>query len=125
MNPGAAKKRVLVVDDEPIVIESMRSLLRHYEVTGERDPRAALHRLKAKEEFAVVLSDVRMPNMNGVVFYNELVQLGLAKRVAFITGEEQGPALRTLVALGVPCLAKPLELDRVHAVVNAIAALNS
>lgn len=56
---------VLVVDDEPGVLESLADLLRkEFHVLGTSDPDEALS-LLANEEVAVILSDQRMPKQTG------------------------------------------------------------
>lgn len=68
--PGDALERVrplvLVVDDEPDVIETLRELLRReFEVLGTTDPDEALA-LLAERDVALVLTDQRMPKRSGV-----------------------------------------------------------
>ena len=56
---------VLVVDDEPDILESLADVLRkEFHVLGTSDPEEALA-LLASEEIAVVLSDQRMPKLSG------------------------------------------------------------
>jgi len=56
---------VLIVDDEPGVLESLADLLRrHFHVLATSDTDEALALLEA-EEVSVILSDQRMPKMNG------------------------------------------------------------
>lgn len=69
-------KRVLVVDDEEIVMLALReTLLREgYEVTGIGSPVAAVEVLKTTA-FSVIISDHRMPEMTGLEFLNHARQL--------------------------------------------------
>jgi two-component system, NtrC family, response regulator AtoC len=62
-------KRVLVVDDEPGLRQSLGLLLTDagYTVTAEQDGRRGLERAVA-EPFDLVLCDVRMPAMDGLTF---------------------------------------------------------
>lgn len=65
--------RILLVDDEPNVLSSLRRQLRsHYEVDVEEDPTMALLALDKKNPYAVVVSDYRMPKMNGIEFLGEV-----------------------------------------------------
>jgi CheY-like chemotaxis protein len=62
------KPRVICVDDEPQVLESLRDTLRRrFDVTVTTNGFEAL-RMLASEPFAVVLSDMRMPRLNGSRF---------------------------------------------------------
>lgn len=65
--------RILLVDDEPNVLSSLRRQLRSdYDVEIAEDPTMALHAIDKKSPFAVVVSDYRMPKMNGIEFLSEL-----------------------------------------------------
>jgi DNA-binding NtrC family response regulator len=72
---------VLVVDDEPNVINAIRRELNtqpfgryRYRIEGICDPRQALERARA-EPFEVVISDFRMPDMDGLEFLKQLAQI--------------------------------------------------
>src|SRR4051812_4676084 len=59
---------VLVVDDEPDVVKSVKDLLRlEYKVIGATSPQDAIDVL-SKEDVHVVMTDQRMPEMTGVQF---------------------------------------------------------
>ena len=62
----ASNRRILCVDDETRVLEGLeRTLFDHFEVTTESNPLRALKILEAGPAFAVVLSDMRMPELDG------------------------------------------------------------
>ena len=68
-----ARPRILVVDDEEAILETMSFTFEDdYEVHTSSDPRRALDLLDAKGPFAVVLTDQRMPDMSGVEFVTEV-----------------------------------------------------
>lgn len=68
-------KRILLVDDEPNVLSALRRQLRDlYEIEVETDPTMALLNIDKKKPFAAVVSDFRMPKMNGIEFLNEFKQ---------------------------------------------------
>ena len=70
-----ARPRILVVDDEEAILETMSFTFEDdYEVQTSTDPRRALDLLDAKGPFAVVLTDQRMPDMSGVEFVTEVWQ---------------------------------------------------
>ncbi len=62
MNAAAASNRILVVDDEEIVLSTLRETLRrqNFDVVATTDPAAALQELHGNP-FAVVIADQRMP----------------------------------------------------------------
>ena len=70
----AAKPSLLVVDDEPDLVQSLKDLLRFdYRVLGATRASEGL-RIVANEDVQVVMSDQRMPEMSGVEFLSCLRQ---------------------------------------------------
>ncbi|ROS01110.1 HD domain-containing protein [Sinobacterium caligoides] len=73
MNPNT---KILCVDDDPNILDSMtRSLYQHCRLTTALSGKSALEEMD-KQEFAVIISDMRMPQMDGASF------LALAKQKA-------------------------------------------
>ena len=59
--------RILIVDDDDLVLACFQRLLgRRFNVETAMGPYAALDAITARGPYAVVLSDLRMPGMNGV-----------------------------------------------------------
>jgi CheY-like chemotaxis protein len=119
---NARVARVLVVDDEPLVAESMRLVLSdEFAVTSTTRPKEALEWLTAHEWYDVILCDVMMPGMNGVELRNRVhaVAPEVAARMVFITGGIVQDAVRRLVE-SVPntCLEKPLDLPALRALIR-------
>jgi two-component system cell cycle sensor histidine kinase PleC len=76
---------VLVVDDEPRILESLRDLLSEsFEVVSSTDPLTALDILR-HVRFAVILADQRMPGLTGDEFLARAQTLSDATRV-LVTG---------------------------------------
>ena len=69
-------KSILVVDDEPVVVEITKRKLeeRGYEVYTAGDGLEAFLRLKSKIPDMIIL-DVQMPQMNGYTFIMEKVKI--------------------------------------------------
>ena len=65
-----SQRHVLCVDDEPLVLEGLeRTLRQNFEVVTETKPLAALALLEKRElDFVAVISDMRMPLMDGAKF---------------------------------------------------------
>jgi CheY-like chemotaxis protein len=69
----STRPRILVVDDEDAILETMTFTFQDdYEVHTSNDPRVALGILDERAPFAVVLTDQRMPGMDGVEFLAEV-----------------------------------------------------
>ena len=64
------ERYVLCVDDEPLLLEGLQRTLReNFEVITETKPLAALALLERKEhDFVAIVSDMRMPLMDGAKF---------------------------------------------------------
>ncbi len=79
------KAKVLVVDDEPSILSSLSDLLEsEFDVTTTTDPRRGLDNLTAGE-ISVLISDQRMPIMNGDEFLHLARERCSATRV-LLTG---------------------------------------
>ena len=74
--PGQAPNRILIVDDEEIVLIALRETLARagYQVSTAGDPIPALE-LLAKHQFAVIISDQQMPSMTGLDFLTRAKQI--------------------------------------------------
>jgi PAS domain S-box-containing protein len=119
--------RVLVVDDEAAVRGAIVRMLRTDGWTAQEagDPHAALALLQSDEgaEFVVIVTDVRMPGLDGPSLHAALAAThpDRAARVIFATGDTASLDVRVaLGAAGRPVLEKPFPrralLDLVHAV---------
>ena len=92
-----ARGRVLVIDDDPLVVEAVRRMLEPaHDVTTTTHARDALAKLAAGRAYDAIVCDVMMPEMNGVQFYAEIERHhpGLGSRVIFMTGGILMPEVR-------------------------------
>jgi len=68
-------KKVLFVDDEPNVLQSIRRNLRkQFDLDTAEGGEEALNMLASNGEYAIVVSDMRMPGMNGVELLSQAKQ---------------------------------------------------
>jgi PAS domain S-box-containing protein len=108
----ATRYSVLVVDDEADVGETIADVLEHvgHEVTVVGTGREALQQI-GEQRFDVILSDVRMPELDGPALYRELQSIDpeLPNSLAFITGDTLSPRVREFLdSSGRPYLEKPI-----------------
>lgn len=108
---AASPLRVLVVDDEPGIAELLQELLEAagYAVATAGSGAQALA-LARQQPFDLVVSDLRMPDIDGAALWRALRQQqpGLAQRMLFVTGDTLSPAAeRFVAATGCPSLDKP------------------
>jgi PAS domain S-box-containing protein len=106
--------RVLVVDDEPLVLALFERLLgADHDLVSTSAARAALERLEGGERFDVILCDLMMPEMTGMDLYRELMRLApeQAERIIFITGGAFTPLARAFLdRVANPRIMKPFQL---------------
>jgi PAS domain S-box-containing protein len=115
---GAAQRRVLVVDDDPLVLRSLtRVLARDFEVASARNGREALDIVRAGGTFDAMLCDLMMPELSGIELH-ELLEKDdpeLARRTVFLTGGAFSPSAQTFLdSVGQPHLEKPVDLKTVR-----------
>jgi len=86
--PAIARATVLVLDDEPAIGTVLRRFLRDHDVTALTKATDALDLLASGRRFDVILSDLMMPGMSGMDFYDEVVRRfpDAAARVVFVSG---------------------------------------
>ncbi len=104
-------KRVLIVDDEVDVVESMVGALAGYcEVLTANDGKAALE-LVERESIDAIVVDLMMPVMTGEELITELAARGITIPVVVASASQDVEARCKL--LGVEhCLQKPYRLGR-------------
>jgi len=108
--------RVLVVDDDSHVVRALTRMLRKYcQVNVAHSVDEAEEVLEHDKDFTLILCDLLLPVRGGLEFYRALQMKNarLAKRVAFMTGLGED-ASEAREFREVPCLGKPLDLDRVR-----------
>ncbi|WP_044889882.1 MASE1 domain-containing protein [Myxococcus hansupus] len=118
--------RVLVVDDEPRLAQSMRLLLEPYHdvVTTTRGGEA-LALVDAGHRFDVILCDLQMPETDGSAVYQHLCAHApdQASRVVFISGGAYTPESRAFIdSVPTRVLEKPVRPDVLMGTVDAAMA---
>lgn len=82
--------RILIVDDEAMMLHVIQRILQNdgHDVVCRASAAEALDLLRSAEHFDVIASDVMMPTMTGLEFYETLVSQDpdLARRIIFMTG---------------------------------------
>ena len=116
--PNARGGRLLVIDDEPMILGALRrSLSADYNVTCVGDGRKAMERLRAGERYEAILCDLMMPDMTGMDLYAELEQLApdQAARMVFVSGGAFTPRAREfLERVSNARVEKPVDLQNLR-----------
>ncbi|HEU4577737.1 MAG TPA: response regulator [Polyangiaceae bacterium] len=115
--PRPDAPRILCVDDEPAMLKVLsRSLESEFEVITANDPMKALVLLEHGMDFAVVISDMKMPQMDGAEFLARVARIAPhCTRLALTACLER--ELSSDEAFGI--LTKPCPLNLLHASVRA------
>src|SRR3954471_20106990 len=115
---GAQGGRLLVIDDEPMILGALRrSLSAEYHVTCVGDGRKALERLRAGERYALILCDLMMPEMTGMDLFAELEKVApdQASRMVFVSGGAFTPRAREfLERIPNARVEKPIDLQNLR-----------
>ena len=108
--------RILLVDDEELIRSALSRFLKtyHYDVVTAQDGQEGLA-IAHKESFDFIISDIRMPRMNGLEFYRGMLEVDriYRQRFIFMTGDLISNDLITKVReTPCPCLEKPFSFER-------------
>ncbi|MFL6502355.1 MAG: response regulator [Nitrososphaera sp.] len=81
-----ARKKILIVDDEPDVTFTIKVILTSngYEVDAFEDTEEALANFR-KEAYFLAFLDIKMPKMNGFDLYKKLLEIDKQLKVCFLT----------------------------------------
>jgi len=113
---------ILCVDDEPRVVDSLAvHLRRDYQVLAANGGNSALQILKEKGAPAVIVSDMRMPGMDGATLLKHVRQLYPETTRILLTGEPGRDAAISAVNEGqiFRFLTKPCPPDQLRSAIDA------
>ncbi len=116
--------KILIVDDEKEILDALEAsfLITPYEVFTTNDPLIALDMIK-KDHFNAVISDISMPQMNGLELLKKIKQYNAFIQVIMITGYiTVSNALDAFRYGAADCFFKPFENpDKIIESVNECA----
>jgi two-component system cell cycle sensor histidine kinase/response regulator CckA len=119
---GGASARVLVVDDEPMVRNTLsRMLSKDYTVSVAGDAQEALAMISRGERFDLILSDVSMAGMSGMELHDALSQRNAdqAQRMVFLSGGAfTGETIDFLRQMAHRHLEKPFALSQLRGLIR-------
>lgn len=125
---AASGKTVLVIDDEQWILELARELVsaEGHAVETAQGGQQALE-LLGRRTFDVVVSDWKMPGLNGVRLYEHLraTDPATAARVVFMTGDVVSDTFQEFLrANSLTCLSKPFARGEFRAAIAKVAQGN-
>lgn len=116
--------KVLCVDDDAFILTSLRRILgRRFDVVTSDCARAGLEIFSAQGPFDVVVSDMRMPGMDGATFLSLINSLDPSAKTILLTGQvrlnpdDPIPNLSLLTTF----LEKPCEPEKLIEVISTSA----
>ena len=115
---------ILVVDDDPLVTQLIVDTLTRegYRLDSAPNGVAALEKIQ-HQRYDLILSDLHMPQLNGVGLYLTLTQRldRLSEKIIFVTGSAGSSELhRFLKETGLPVLRKPFTLVELQQLVRQV-----
>lgn len=117
--------RVLVVDDEPAVRFTLKAILEEegVAVLEAGDGAEALEALRGREDVDLVITDLRMPRMDGFALLGALADLPHAPPTVVVTAHgSERTAVRAMKAGALDYFGKPYDADEIAAVVRRCLA---
>jgi DNA-binding NtrC family response regulator len=120
------KNKVLVVDDEPTMIDLVRYALTRngYEVVTAQTGQAAIEAFE--EDFSAVLIDLRLPDTNGLALAEKLRQISKDTQIVMISAHgEIRDAVQAIRQGALNYITKPFHLDDLVNQINQAVSLTA
>lgn len=120
-----SQKKILLVEDEKLIREGYKKLLelKGYKVTGASDGKKAIRAIN-RENYDLIITDIQMPEMDGVELISILEKRDMLKKVIVITayhdfGEDD--LFHELMKTGVAgTLHKPFTLSELLQIIEKV-----
>jgi two-component system nitrogen regulation response regulator NtrX len=107
--------KILIIDDERSIRNSLREILEYegYEVKDAADGVEGF-KIASEEKFDIILSDIKMPKMDGLELLEKLKEAGVDSQIIMISGHGTIETAVEAIRNGAfDFIAKPLDLNRV------------
>lgn len=122
--PAVPDKSILIIDDEPSIASGLKRLLSRdgYTVETAANGHMALTKLQERS-YDLLLSDMRMPDVDGPSLYRTLAQQypHLLRRVIFLTGDTLNPETKMFLdESAAPCLTKPCTVAEIRRAIQQV-----
>ncbi len=118
--------RILFVDDEPRVLDGLRRSLRSkrkdWQLSFVSSGAEALEKIE-KEPFDILISDIKMPNMNGVELLKEVSERKPEMVRIILTGYAEQDLSMKAVKIAHQYLTKPCESDHLIGIITQVLNL--
>ncbi len=116
--------KILVVDDEKMILEFLKCLLTDegYEVDTVGRASTALERIN-DERYDLILLDIKLPGMNGIELYQHIKETNpvLTEKISFIIGAVMETTTKEFLdRTGAAYIPKPIDIERLKKEVNSV-----
>lgn len=115
--------RILIVDDELKLVKKLKKLLEKdgFEVETAGNGKEALQIIGESKPFDVIISDIRMEEMDGLTFLKKVHQNGLDVGVIMITGYgDMDTFLESLYFGAFQYIQKPVQYETLLQAINKL-----
>ena len=82
------ERRIMIVDDQPDILETLERFLKKWQLNVDAflDPILALNQFRERPaDYEVIISDVRMPGMDGLELASKILQTKPDVKMIFVT----------------------------------------
>jgi len=107
--------KILIVDDDPDVRESLSNILKrrgYFVLTAQSGMEGSI--LAVANKVDIIICDIFMPNMNGIEFLKKIHEINLNTEVIIVTGN---PSIEACVESyeknAIDYLTKPLTIEKI------------
>lgn len=122
--------KLLVVDDDIIILQAMKSFLEKegFEVTTTADAQEALKIIEEqKDELDLVISDIMMPFISGIELLSSIKEIKASIPIVIVSALDQKEVIMMAFQLGAEdFVKKPINMDeliiRVQKALNTVQA---
>lgn len=120
--------RAIIADDEAVILKGLRKLIdwkkMGIEIVGEAGNGREALELIQKQKPDLAVSDIAMPELNGLEMLQRINELGLETKVIFISGYQEFSYAKKAVTYGaVDYILKPIEQDEMEAAIKKAVSL--
>ncbi|MCH7738487.1 MAG: response regulator [Chloroflexi bacterium] len=121
-----SKTRLLIVDDEPAILDLVnRSLRGEIDITHQANAGDVALEMIRDSEYDCILLDLRMPGINGMELYRRVVASdpNLADRIIFMTGDTARPESAAFLSdKKNPVISKPFQPEQIRLVIGSVVS---
>ena len=113
--------KILVIDDDPLIGNTIKNALgKKHTVLAMETAHDAINVLE-REKFNLIYLDLKLPDIDGLTLYKQIISSGKSIPVVVITGSTDGALLSRMVAEGVQfILNKPFTISEVQQMLSFI-----